>query len=120
MSNPNDQVALIAAVRAVTSKPILVVIDTLARNFGTGDENDQRDMNAFVKGCDTLREEFDGATVLVVHHPGKDQRRGARGSLVLAGAVDALLCLQGSVGKLKLVTEMQKDEKVGGDGVALI
>src|SRR5215831_5546339 len=37
-------------------KPRLIVVDTVARCFGAGDENQTRDMNAFVKGCDDLRE----------------------------------------------------------------
>jgi AAA domain len=99
----------VAAIRVACPKPRLIVIDTLARNFGPGDENDQRDMNAFVQGCDALVVAFPGATVLVVHHPGKDRRRGVRGSLVLAGALNTLLSLQRSGDRLKLVTEMQKD-----------
>jgi hypothetical protein len=106
-----DRAALVAAIRTACPQPRLIVIDTLARNFGSGDENDQRDMNAFVQGCDALGAAFPGATVLVVHHPGKDRRRGARGSLVLTGALDVLLLLQGSRDKLKLVTEMQKDSE---------
>ena len=72
-----------AAIHAACPKPRLIVIDPLARNFSPGHENDQGDMNKFVQGCDPLVAAFPGATVLVVHHPGKDRRRGARGSLVL-------------------------------------
>ena len=39
-------------------EPKLIVIDTLARCFGDGDENAPKDMNAFVAGADTLREAF--------------------------------------------------------------
>jgi AAA domain-containing protein len=109
LPSSKDRAALVAAIRAACPKPRLIVIDTLARNFGAGDENDQRDMNAFVQGCDALVAAFPGATVLAVHHPGKDRRRGARGSLVLTGALDTLLSLQRSGDRLKLVTEMQKD-----------
>ena len=64
----------------------VVVIDTLARCM-SGDENVQKDMGAFVAGCDRIREAT-GAAVLVVHHEGKDAGKGARGSNVLRGAVD--------------------------------
>lgn len=64
----------------------LIVIDTLARCM-SGDENSQKDMGAFVAGCDRIREET-GAALLVVHHEGKDAGKGARGSNVLRGAVD--------------------------------
>ena len=67
--------------------PALIVVDTLARCFG-GDENSATDIGAFVTNLDALRHRWQ-ATVLVVHHSGKDASRGARGSTALRGAVDA-------------------------------
>ena len=67
--------------------PALVVVDTLARSMGGGDENTAKDAAAFVKNCDLIREAT-GAHVLVVHHTGKDEDRGARGSSALRAAVD--------------------------------
>ncbi|WP_445005494.1 helicase RepA family protein [Halomonas mongoliensis] len=67
--------------------PALIVVDTLARCFG-GDENSATDIGAFVANLDALRHRW-RATVLVVHHSGKDTTRGARGSTALRGAVDA-------------------------------
>lgn len=71
--------------------PSLVVVDTLARSFGTADENSAKDMNGFVSGCDRLRGLWQGCTVLVLHHTGKDRSKGGRGSTALHGAVDASL-----------------------------
>lgn len=69
------------------SAPIrLVVVDTLARSFA-GDENSAAEMGAFVRSCDRIREAT-GATVLVVHHSGKDAEKGARGSSALRAACD--------------------------------
>ncbi len=67
--------------------PVLIVIDTLARNFG-GDENSATDMGNFIRNADALRRLWK-ATVLIVHHSGKDSDRGARGSSALKGAADA-------------------------------
>ncbi|RDB43824.1 hypothetical protein DU490_05275 [Halomonas sp. DQ26W] len=67
--------------------PVLIVVDTLARCFG-GDENSATDIGALVANLDALRHRWN-ATVLVVHHSGKDTARGARGSTALRGAVDA-------------------------------
>lgn len=64
----------------------LVVIDTLARTFA-GDENSAAEMGAFVRSCDRIRE-VTGATVLVIHHSGKDADKGARGSSALRAACD--------------------------------
>jgi hypothetical protein len=69
------------------SKPALVVIDTLARSIGGGDENSAKDAAMFVKNCDRIREAT-GAHVMVIHHTGKDEARGARGSSALRAAVD--------------------------------
>ena len=66
----------------------LIVIDTLARCFGGNDENDSRDMGAFIQGCDAIKQAT-GATVLVVHHSGKDETKGARGSSAFRAALDA-------------------------------
>lgn len=71
----------------IEQTPALIVVDTLARNFG-GDENSATDMGAFIRHLDEMRHEWQ-ATVLVVHHSGKDKTKGARGSTALRGAVDA-------------------------------
>lgn len=70
-------------------KPGLIVVDTVARNFGPGDENSTTDMNRFVRAVDTLRRHADGATTLLVHHTGHGERARARGSIALNGALDA-------------------------------
>lgn len=73
--------------KALPAPPELILVDTLARSFGAGNENDARDMNMFVAACDYLGAELK-AFVLAVHHTGKDSERGARGSSVLKAACD--------------------------------
>lgn len=63
--------------------PQLVVVDTMARNFG-GDENSAKDVGAFVEGCEYLRRELDTA-VLVAHHMGVSTGR-ERGTGALRNA----------------------------------
>jgi len=65
----------------------LVILDTLARCYGGNDENSSKDMGAFIKGCDTIKQ-LTRATVLVVHHSGKDAEKGGRGSSSLPAALD--------------------------------
>lgn len=67
--------------------PVLIVIDTMARNFG-GDENSATDVGQFIRNADALRRRWK-ATVVIVHHSGKNGERGARGSSALKGAADA-------------------------------
>ena len=64
----------------------LIVLDTLARNF-EGDENNPDAMGKFIRGCDLLKEATN-ASILVVHHSGKDVSKGSRGSSALHCACD--------------------------------
>ncbi|WP_069198908.1 helicase RepA family protein, partial [Escherichia coli] len=89
---PFDVDEMVIAARQVereTGKPVrMIILDTLARCFGGNDENDSRDMGAFIRGCDELKRRT-GATVLVVHHSGKDETKGARGSSAFRASLDA-------------------------------
>lgn len=65
----------------------LVIIDTLARASGALDENSTQDMNRMIAAADSIARRLKGF-VLLVHHTGKDENRGARGSSTLKGAMD--------------------------------
>ncbi|MEQ6918724.1 AAA family ATPase [Halomonas aquatica] len=80
--------AVEARARETGQAPALIVVDTLSRNLGPADENSSVDMAAFIRTLDAMRQRWQ-ATVCVVHHSGKDSARGARGSTVLKGAVNA-------------------------------
>ncbi len=66
--------------------PILIVVDTLARH-NSGDENDTKDMSAFIRTLDIFRNRY-GATVLVVHHAGHGDGQRGRGSSAQRAAWD--------------------------------
>lgn len=83
----NVKEVVTALASQLKQKPVLIVVDTLARNFA-GDENSTKDMNSFVRGMDSLRIAW-GTSILIVHHTGKDISKGARGSSVLNAAIDA-------------------------------
>jgi hypothetical protein len=92
----------------------LIVIDTLARNYGPGSENDQETMNAAIASADRVREQT-GACVLLVHHTpldGRDEGKlRPRGSSALSGAADAICgCQYDKDSKVITVTSIkQKD-----------
>jgi len=67
--------------------PGLIVLDTLARNFGGQDENATADMNRFVFGCDSLRSRFKAA-VLTNHHCGHGDKGRGRGNTAFKAALD--------------------------------
>lgn len=70
-------------------QPGLIIVDTLARYFGIGDENKTQDMNRFIRNLDKLKEKT-GATICVVHHAGWDDSR-ERGASALRGAADTIV-----------------------------
>ncbi|MGR3513495.1 MAG: AAA family ATPase [Paracoccaceae bacterium] len=82
---PVDAKALCSSMPVATAE--LIVIDTMARSMGAGDENSAKDINQFIRNCDFIRE-YTGAHVLIVHHSGKKTESGARGSSALRAAVD--------------------------------
>lgn len=87
LTEKDDATALLEAIQSACDRPAMIVLDTLARNFGAGDENSTQDMNAFVASVDRLRQAT-GAHVMLVHHTGKDASRGARGSSVLRASLE--------------------------------
>lgn len=99
---------LLAEIRSrVIPPPVLIVVDTLARNL-EGNENATEDMNAYVKGCDQLREAT-GATVLSVHHTGWTETDRARGASSNRGAMDTdILCTRDG-DRVTLTNTKQKD-----------
>lgn len=87
--------------------PALVVIDTLARSMGAGDENTAKDAAMFVRNCDLIREAT-GAHVMVIHHTGKDEDRGARGSSALRAAVDNEIQV---TSEWEIISRKQRDQE---------
>jgi RecA-family ATPase len=81
--------ALIEKIRDTTGAiPVaLVVIDTVNRALGGGNENGPEDMGAFSRSLDRFRDELQ-CHVLGVHHCGKNPALGARGHSLLIGNVD--------------------------------
>jgi hypothetical protein len=120
-STLEDAEAVIVAIRELNVTPSLIVVDTFARAFAGGEENSAKDVGEAVSVLGYLQEQM-CCGVLIVHHAGKDESRGMRGSSALLGAVDLELeCKQISsetsserVGQLTITK--QKD---GEDGVLL-
>lgn len=79
--------AIHAASKAMGIKVRMVVIDTLARAMGGGNENSPDDMGALVLNTDRVRQAT-GACVGYIHHCGKDTAKGARGHSSLRAATD--------------------------------
>lgn len=98
----------------VGKKAVLVVVDTLARTM-VGDENTQTDMGRYVAQIERIEQAIDGH-LLVVHHTGKDEDRGARGSSALRAAVDHEIALSKDSGSQVGALKMTKIREGGLEG----
>lgn len=85
--NAQMVIEAVKALQAKHGKPALIVVDTLHRNMGDGDENNAGDVALFLQSLDAMRAEF-GAAVLIVHHSGHAEAGRGRGSSSLRAAVD--------------------------------
>ena len=93
--------------------PKLVICDTLARSMAGGDENTMKDMALVIANADLIRRKLGGATFLPVHHSGKDQTLGMRGSSGLPSAADTSLRLTRTDPNVEMLCEKQKDGEAG-------
>ena len=112
IGSPSEQVDdLIQAAKAMRAK--LIVIDTLARTFGDGDENSAQSMNAFVEQLDLIRAAT-WAHVAVVHHSTKEGS-SSRGSGALVGAADLIVKITRGTDKQpnRATVEAAKDDVDG-------
>ena len=104
--------AVAEAVRTLAEQhgaPTLIEIDTLARNFGLGDENSTADVGAFVAAIDDLRAQFPECVIVIIHHSGHTDKQRARGAMALKGALDFEYRLEKSDATIRLTNTKMKD-----------
>ncbi|EEW57677.1 regulatory prophage protein [Ruegeria sp. TrichCH4B] len=93
-SDAGSMVEMVQHLASQTGRFDLIVVDTLSRVMGDGDENTAPDIADLVKNLDVLRRRT-GSNIMLIHHSGKDIARGARGHSSLRAAVDTeieLIC----------------------------
>ena len=83
-----DAERFVETVRRAQIQPVLIVIDTLNRAFSGGNENNSDDMGRFIRLCGWIQGQLECA-LMIVHHSGKDESKGARGHSSLRAATDA-------------------------------
>jgi hypothetical protein len=113
MSFVKDHAELIAAIKAQIggTLPAAVVLDTLNRSLD-GSESDDKDMGAYIRAADAVREAF-GCVVIIVHHCGIEGTR-PRGHTSLTGAVDAQIAVKrDAAGNIVATVEWMKDAPEG-------
>jgi len=93
----------------------LIVIDTMARVMQGADENSAKDVSVLVDNAGKIIEAL-GASVVLVHHLGKDGTKGARGSSALRAAADTEILVEKSESGRSASVTKQKD---GQDGLVI-
>lgn len=86
----------------------LIIIDTLAWAIAGHDENSAETMTALMVAAGQIRS-ITGATVLLVHHVGKDATRGARGHSSLEAALDTSLVVTSVSGEYRIAVKKSRD-----------
>lgn len=81
--------AITESVNLRSSAPGLIFLDTLALSHD-GDENSSKDMSLLLRHCKMLSDAT-GAMVVLIHHTGKDESKGMRGSSSLYAGADFVL-----------------------------
>lgn len=78
MEDANKVISIIKDIQKTKGPVHLIVADTLSRIAAGANENSGEDMGPVMKRFDMLKDQT-GVSVLIIHHSGKDQARGARG-----------------------------------------
>jgi AAA domain len=68
-------------------KCVLVILDTVTRTFGAGDQHQSRDMQRYIQSVDLLHRATTAHVAAIHHSPWSDER--GKGAIDLDGAVDA-------------------------------
>lgn len=88
LSDPEDAKKWLQAIQKEVGGDIaLLIVDTLARNFGDADENSTQDMSRVVHHLAEFARVLE-CCVVTIHHTGHANKDRARGSMVLQGALD--------------------------------
>jgi len=120
--------ALIQAIQSGGAS--LVIVDTLRAAMPGGEENSSTDTDKLMRACRRIERELE-CLVLLVHHIGKDKKRGMRGSSALRAACDvAISAEEGDSGLITLTCDKMRQAgkfgkrfyqlQVSGDGLVAI
>ncbi len=114
LSDQTSVGALVNEINSIPEKPVLVVIDTLARATAGLDENSARDMGEFIQVCDLIKDQYQ-CTVLLVHHTGLADKQRARGSSAIKAALDVEISIRQQDGLVIMSPTKMKDATPFGD-----
>jgi hypothetical protein len=85
-----DAKALAATIKGLEEKSghpcVLIILDTVTRTFGPGDQHQSRDMQRYVQSVDELNRATNAHIAAIHHSPWNDDR--GKGAIDLDGAID--------------------------------
>lgn len=114
-----DASAVVDLIRTVEAgagqKCELLIVDTVASASAGANENSGEDMGTVIKHTDFMRRQA-RAHVMLVHHSGKDQARGARGWSGLRAAIDTEIEVTVDEGTGLRAAEITKQRDIPGKG----
>jgi hypothetical protein len=103
--------AISESVKLRSDKPGVIFVDTMALSHD-GDENSSKDMSLLLRNCKILSDNT-GALVILVHHTGKDESRGMRGSSAIYAGADFVLEISAAGRDHEMVVDKLKDGERG-------
>lgn len=86
----NDISELIIGIKSEVGKGAVIFIDTLSQATAGADENSSKDMGCILAAAQHISQQIEGLVVLI-HHTGKDARKGARGHSSFHAAMEAAI-----------------------------
>src|SRR5262249_465022 len=87
-----DQLIEGIGMRLAAPRFLFLTLDTVSRYASGVDQNSANEMHAgFIEPVSRLMDAFPGSTALSIHHEGKAEGRGARGTNALGAAADVIL-----------------------------
>jgi len=116
MKDGNEVEDLIRAIRMLGNRegPVCdaIFIDTLSMSIPGGDENSSTDMTMVVDSAKRMIRELE-TTVVLIHHLGKEEKRGARGHSSLHAALDTELSVEKASSGFQVKMTKQRDLELG-------
>jgi len=101
---------LLGEIAKLPTAPVLIVLDTVSRNFAGGSQNDDEAMNRFIDGCILLKNRT-GSTILALHHTGWTELERSKGSTAWPQALDTEIRCDRDGERLTLTWTKQRDDE---------
>lgn len=112
-----DSEKLAMLIMELQDEPAFIVIDTVARTFGSGNENQTQDMNSYIRASDTLRG-ITKSAIMLIHHTGRNEDK-ERGNVALRAACDTIIAVKRDCNNVTLLNTppngKQKNAEPFGD-----